>query len=54
MENLSEEDVVIVDKILFFRIVKKEILFGVMIDIEEFFVKYKNYFYFYCEWVIEE
>ncbi|XP_023582679.1 chromodomain-helicase-DNA-binding protein 9 isoform X5 [Trichechus manatus latirostris] len=54
VENPSEEDAAIVDKILSSRIVKKEISPGVMIDTEEFFVKYKNYSYLHCEWATEE
>uniref|UniRef100_A0A286XKJ3 Chromodomain helicase DNA binding protein 9 n=1 Tax=Cavia porcellus TaxID=10141 RepID=A0A286XKJ3_CAVPO len=54
VENPSEEDAAIVDKILSSRIVKKEITPGVMIDTEEFFVKYKNYSYLHCEWATEQ
>ncbi|XP_063511206.1 chromodomain-helicase-DNA-binding protein 9 isoform X4 [Pongo pygmaeus] len=54
VENPSEEDAAIVDKILSSRTVKKEISPGVMIDTEEFFVKYKNYSYLHCEWATEE
>nr|XP_031314310.1 chromodomain-helicase-DNA-binding protein 9 isoform X8 [Camelus dromedarius] len=54
VENPSEEDAAIVDKILSSRIIKKEISPGVMIDTEEFFVKYKNYSYLHCEWATEQ
>ncbi|KAK1330642.1 hypothetical protein QTO34_010838 [Cnephaeus nilssonii] len=54
VENPSEEDAAIVDKILSSRIVKKEVSPGVMIDTEEFFVKYKNYSYLHCEWATEQ
>uniref|UniRef100_A0A8C0WSC9 DNA helicase n=1 Tax=Castor canadensis TaxID=51338 RepID=A0A8C0WSC9_CASCN len=54
VENPSEEDAAIVDKILSSRIVKKEISSGVTIDTEEFFVKYKNYSYLHCEWATEQ
>lgn len=54
VENPSEEDAAIVDKILSSRIVKKEISPGMMIDAEEFFVKYKNYSYLHCEWATEQ
>ncbi|XP_040272758.1 chromodomain-helicase-DNA-binding protein 8 isoform X2 [Bufo bufo] len=50
VENPSEEDAAIVDKILSMRVVKKELPTGVYIDAEEFFVKYKNYSYLHCEW----
>ncbi|KAM4808492.1 chromodomain-helicase-DNA-binding protein 8 [Rhinophrynus dorsalis] len=50
VENPSEEDAAIVDKILSMRVVKKELPSGVYIDAEEFFVKYKNYSYLHCEW----
>lgn len=54
VENPSEEDAAIVDKILSSRTIKKEISSGVMIDTEEFFVKYKNYSYLHCEWATEQ
>ncbi|XP_028931704.1 chromodomain-helicase-DNA-binding protein 9 isoform X3 [Ornithorhynchus anatinus] len=54
VENPSEEDAAIVDKILSSRIVKKEISTGMMIEAEEFFVKYKNYSYLHCEWATEQ
>lgn len=54
VENPSEEDAAIVDKILACRTVKKEVSPGVMLDIEEFFVKYKNYSYLHCEWATEQ
>ncbi|XP_039097296.1 chromodomain-helicase-DNA-binding protein 9 isoform X5 [Hyaena hyaena] len=54
VENPSEEDAAIVDKILSSRIIKKEVSPGVMIDTEEFFVKYKNYSYLHCEWATEQ
>ncbi|XP_056383780.1 chromodomain-helicase-DNA-binding protein 8 isoform X2 [Hyla sarda] len=50
VENPSEEDAAIVDKILSMRVVKKELSTGGYIDAEEFFVKYKNYSYLHCEW----
>ncbi|KAM8961534.1 chromodomain-helicase-DNA-binding protein 8 isoform 1-T1 [Pelodytes ibericus] len=50
VENPSEEDAAIVDKILSMRVIKKELPSGVYIDAEEFFVKYKNYSYLHCEW----
>ncbi|KAM3940213.1 chromodomain-helicase-DNA-binding protein 8 isoform 3-T4 [Leptodactylus fuscus] len=54
VENPSEEDAAIVDKILSMRIVKKELSTGGYIDAEEFFVKYKNYSYLHCEWATIE
>uniref|UniRef100_A0A8C5NC61 Chromodomain-helicase-DNA-binding protein 8 n=1 Tax=Gouania willdenowi TaxID=441366 RepID=A0A8C5NC61_GOUWI len=50
VENPSEEDAAIVDKILSVRLAKKEISHGQYTNIEEFFVKYKNYSYMHCEW----
>ncbi|XP_053324460.1 chromodomain-helicase-DNA-binding protein 8 isoform X2 [Spea bombifrons] len=54
VENPSEEDAAIVDKILSMRVVKKELSSGAYIDAEEFFVKYKNYSYLHCEWATIE
>ncbi|XP_051990554.1 chromodomain-helicase-DNA-binding protein 8-like isoform X2 [Xyrauchen texanus] len=50
VENPSEEDAAIVDKILLMRLTKKEVSPGLYINVEEFFVKYKNYSYMHCEW----
>ncbi|XP_009886654.1 PREDICTED: chromodomain-helicase-DNA-binding protein 8, partial [Charadrius vociferus] len=50
VENPSEEDAAIVDKVLSMRVVKKELPSGQMTESEEFFVKYKNYSYLHCEW----
>ncbi|XP_064201992.1 chromodomain-helicase-DNA-binding protein 8 isoform X2 [Anguilla rostrata] len=50
VENPSEEDAAIVDKVLSLRISKKEISPGQYVNVEEFFVKYKNYSYMHCEW----
>nr|XP_009931798.1 PREDICTED: chromodomain-helicase-DNA-binding protein 8 [Opisthocomus hoazin] len=50
VENPSEEDAAIVDKVLSMRVVKKELPSGQLIESEEFFVKYKNYSYLHCEW----
>uniref|UniRef100_A0A7N8Y2F8 Chromodomain helicase DNA binding protein 9 n=1 Tax=Mastacembelus armatus TaxID=205130 RepID=A0A7N8Y2F8_9TELE len=36
------------------RIVKKEVSPGVVVEVEEFFVKYKNYSYLHCEWATEQ
>uniref|UniRef100_A0A8D0AAB1 Chromodomain helicase DNA binding protein 9 n=1 Tax=Sander lucioperca TaxID=283035 RepID=A0A8D0AAB1_SANLU len=36
------------------RIVKKEVSPGVVVEGEEFFVKYKNYSYLHCEWATEQ
>ncbi|KAG8455526.1 hypothetical protein GDO86_001643 [Hymenochirus boettgeri] len=54
VENPSEEDAAIVDKILSMRVVKKELPSGQYIEAEEFFVKYKNYSYLHCEWATIE
>ncbi|KAL4657212.1 chromodomain-helicase-DNA-binding protein 8-like isoform X1 [Arapaima gigas] len=54
VENPSEEDAAIVDKILSMRITKKEVSPGQYINVEEFFVKYKNYSYMHCEWATLE
>ncbi|XP_063769585.1 chromodomain-helicase-DNA-binding protein 8 isoform X2 [Pseudophryne corroboree] len=54
VENPSEEDAAIVDKILCMRVVKRELPSGIYIDAEEFFVKYKNYSYLHCEWATIE
>uniref|UniRef100_A0A3Q1J4Q8 Uncharacterized protein n=1 Tax=Anabas testudineus TaxID=64144 RepID=A0A3Q1J4Q8_ANATE len=53
-ENPSEEDAAIVDKVLSMRITKKEVSQGQYTNIEEFFVKYKNYSYLHCEWATLE
>uniref|UniRef100_A0A452IVQ9 Chromodomain helicase DNA binding protein 8 n=1 Tax=Gopherus agassizii TaxID=38772 RepID=A0A452IVQ9_9SAUR len=50
VENPSEEDAAIVDKVLSMRVVKKELPSGQFTEAEEFFVKYKNYSYLHCEW----
>uniref|UniRef100_A0A672R4A9 Chromodomain-helicase-DNA-binding protein 8 n=1 Tax=Sinocyclocheilus grahami TaxID=75366 RepID=A0A672R4A9_SINGR len=50
VENPSEEDAAIVDKILSMRVTKKEVSPGQYTNMEEFFVKYKNYSYMHCEW----
>ncbi|XP_062916127.1 chromodomain-helicase-DNA-binding protein 8-like [Mobula hypostoma] len=50
VENPSEEDAAIVDKILSFRVAKKEVYQGQYMEVEEFYVKYKNYSYLHCEW----
>nr|XP_040025616.1 chromodomain-helicase-DNA-binding protein 8 isoform X2 [Gasterosteus aculeatus aculeatus] len=50
VENPSEEDAAIVDKILSLRLTKKEVSQGQYTTVEEFFVKYKNYSYMHCEW----
>ncbi|KAJ8272581.1 hypothetical protein GJAV_G00090900 [Gymnothorax javanicus] len=50
VENPSEEDAAIVDKVLSMRISKKEVSPGQYVTVEEFFVKYKNYSYMHCEW----
>ncbi|KAF7648394.1 hypothetical protein LDENG_00157570 [Lucifuga dentata] len=54
VENPSEEDAAIVDKVLSMRLAKKEVSPGHYINIEEFFVKYKNYSYLHCEWATLE
>ncbi|XP_026229672.1 chromodomain-helicase-DNA-binding protein 8 isoform X3 [Anabas testudineus] len=54
VENPSEEDAAIVDKVLSMRITKKEVSQGQYTNIEEFFVKYKNYSYLHCEWATLE
>ncbi|XP_054470354.1 chromodomain-helicase-DNA-binding protein 9 isoform X6 [Anoplopoma fimbria] len=54
VENPSEEDAAVVDKIMSSRIVKKEVSPGVVVEGEEFFVKYKNYSYLHCEWATEQ
>ncbi|XP_037549888.1 chromodomain-helicase-DNA-binding protein 9-like [Nematolebias whitei] len=36
------------------RIMKNEVSPGVVIEVEEFFVKYKNYSYLHCEWATEQ
>ncbi|XP_069094372.1 chromodomain-helicase-DNA-binding protein 8 isoform X2 [Pleurodeles waltl] len=57
VENPSEEDAAIVDKILSMRVVKKEVRGlpnGMYMEAEEFFVKYKNYSYLHCEWATIE
>ncbi|XP_066511346.1 chromodomain-helicase-DNA-binding protein 9-like isoform X2 [Hoplias malabaricus] len=54
VENPSEEDGAVVDKIMASHIVKKEVSPGVLVEVEEFFVKYKNYSYLHCEWATEQ
>ncbi|XP_053293386.1 chromodomain-helicase-DNA-binding protein 8 isoform X2 [Pleuronectes platessa] len=50
VENPSEEDAAVVDKILSIRLTKKEVCQGQYTNVEEYFVKYKNYSYLHCEW----
>ncbi|XP_034558347.1 chromodomain-helicase-DNA-binding protein 8 isoform X2 [Notolabrus celidotus] len=50
VENPAEEDAAIVDKVLSLRLTKKEVSQGQYTNVEEFFVKYKNYSYLHCEW----
>ncbi|KAG9341958.1 hypothetical protein JZ751_018275 [Albula glossodonta] len=54
VENPAEEDAAIVDKIMSSRVVKNEVSPGVVVEVEEFFVKYKNYSYLHCEWATEQ
>ncbi|XP_031756020.1 chromodomain-helicase-DNA-binding protein 9 isoform X4 [Xenopus tropicalis] len=54
VENPSEEDAAIVDKILASRIAKKETSSGTFVEVEEYYVKYKNYSYLHCEWATEQ
>ncbi|XP_067108594.1 chromodomain-helicase-DNA-binding protein 8 isoform X1 [Osmerus mordax] len=54
VENPSEEDAAIVDKVLSMRLMKKEVSPGQYGSVEEFFVKYKNYSYLHCEWATLE
>ncbi|XP_051559122.1 chromodomain-helicase-DNA-binding protein 9-like isoform X1 [Myxocyprinus asiaticus] len=54
VENPSEEDAAVVDKIMASRVVKKEVSPGVLVDIEEYYVKYKNYSYLHCEWATDQ
>ncbi|XP_030629653.1 chromodomain-helicase-DNA-binding protein 8 [Chanos chanos] len=54
VENPSEEDAAIVDKVLAMRLTKKEVSPGQLVNVEEFFVKYKNYSYMHCEWATLE
>ncbi|XP_076828846.1 LOW QUALITY PROTEIN: chromodomain-helicase-DNA-binding protein 8 [Brachyhypopomus gauderio] len=54
VENPSEEDAAIVDKVLAMRLTKKEVSTGQYVNVEEFFVKYKNYSYLHCEWATLE
>ncbi|XP_023688336.2 chromodomain-helicase-DNA-binding protein 8 isoform X1 [Paramormyrops kingsleyae] len=54
VENPSEEDAAIVDKVLSMRITKKEVSPEQYINVEEFYVKYKNYSYMHCEWASME
>ncbi|XP_036375367.1 chromodomain-helicase-DNA-binding protein 8-like [Megalops cyprinoides] len=54
VENPSEEDAAIVDKVLAMRVTKKEVSPGQYVNVEEFFVKYKNYSYMHCEWASME
>ncbi|XP_076018245.1 chromodomain-helicase-DNA-binding protein 8 isoform X3 [Genypterus blacodes] len=54
VENPSEEDAAIVDKVLSLRLAKKELSPGLYGTSEEFFVKYKNYSYLHCEWATLE
>ncbi|XP_012690756.2 chromodomain-helicase-DNA-binding protein 8 isoform X2 [Clupea harengus] len=54
VENPNEEDAAIVDKVLSMRLTQKEVTQGQLINVEEFFVKYKNYSYLHCEWATLE
>ncbi|GAA6096271.1 chromodomain-helicase-DNA-binding protein 9 isoform X2 [Tachysurus ichikawai] len=54
VENPSEEEGAVVDKIMASRKAKKEVSSGVVVEVEEYFVKYKNYSYLHCEWATEQ
>ncbi|XP_059387875.1 chromodomain-helicase-DNA-binding protein 9-like isoform X3 [Carassius carassius] len=54
VENPTEEDAAVVDKIMASRVVKNEVSPGVMVETEEYYVKYKNYSYLHCEWATEQ
>ncbi|KAL3860710.1 hypothetical protein ACJMK2_010796 [Sinanodonta woodiana] len=53
-ENPAEEDAIVVEKILGMRIRKRdadeEVPMDEEPDVEEFYVKYKNFSYLHCEW----
>lgn len=54
VEEFLEDDVNIIEKILVFKIVQEVYLGEFLFDLELFYVKYRNFFYLYCKWVIME
>ncbi|XP_059368476.1 chromodomain-helicase-DNA-binding protein 9-like isoform X5 [Carassius carassius] len=54
VENPTDEDAAVVDKIMASRVVNKEVSPGLMVETEEYYVKYKNYSYLHCEWATEQ
>ncbi|XP_041060491.1 chromodomain-helicase-DNA-binding protein 6 isoform X1 [Carcharodon carcharias] len=53
-ENQEEDESAVIEKILAMRTVQKESPGGKLQEIEEFYVKYRNYSYLHCKWATVE
>uniref|UniRef100_T1J482 DNA helicase n=1 Tax=Strigamia maritima TaxID=126957 RepID=T1J482_STRMM len=52
--NPNDEDSMVVEKLMNTRTITKENESGEPIEIEEFYVKYKNFSYLHCDWKTQE
>ncbi|XP_072371480.1 chromodomain-helicase-DNA-binding protein 6 isoform X3 [Scyliorhinus torazame] len=53
-ENQEEDESAVIEKILALRTVQKETPGGKLQEVEEFYVKYRNYSYLHCKWATVE
>ncbi|XP_059508662.1 chromodomain-helicase-DNA-binding protein 6 isoform X1 [Stegostoma tigrinum] len=53
-ENQEEDESAVIEKILAMRTVQKETPGGKPQEVEEFYVKYRNYSYLHCKWATVE
>uniref|UniRef100_UPI00398E7DC2 chromodomain-helicase-DNA-binding protein 6 n=1 Tax=Pristiophorus japonicus TaxID=55135 RepID=UPI00398E7DC2 len=53
-ESQEEDESAVIEKILAHRMLQKETLAGVPLEVEEFYVKYRNYSYLHCKWATVE
>ncbi|GCB69531.1 hypothetical protein scyTo_0012440, partial [Scyliorhinus torazame] len=53
-ENQEEDESAVIEKILALRTVQKEAPGGKLQEVEEFYVKYRNYSYLHCKWATVE
>ncbi|XP_067904816.1 chromodomain-helicase-DNA-binding protein 6 isoform X2 [Heterodontus francisci] len=53
-ENQEEDESAVIEKILAMRTVQKETPGGKLQEVEEFYVKYRNYSYLHCKWATVE
>ncbi|XP_069740637.1 chromodomain-helicase-DNA-binding protein 6 isoform X3 [Narcine bancroftii] len=54
MESQEEDESAVIEKILAQRVLQKETSGGSMQEVEEFYVKYRNYSYLHCKWATVE